>query len=269
MNKIDLRAFVTRYLNAMDCHVVESSAGHVRTQLSERADRDLVNRPFYWSYVEKLGIEPQPVTLSFVFEPEKTPTDIKGEHIAPGSPRLLQLFRSAQKHGQFVRLYEDVAINLQNPRGSRPYTPWLGINYKIEWISDQLRNEIHSLGIHLLDGTIQDKFYETLMTRRWTPKLPSHRFVTKANLTITDAVNQLEFYIQGYLEQLDDTWAIEAEERMQGELERLAEYYKKTPSRTDDEEFQTEYERRVWETKWQYQPRVEVSVVGAGLFYMS
>lgn len=269
MNKIDIRAFVTRYLTAMDCHVVESSAGHVRTRLSELADRDLVNRPFYWSYVEKMGIEPQPVTLSFVFEPDKSPPDTKGEHIALGSPRLLQLFRSAQKHGQFVRLYEDMPLNLQSPRGSRPYTPWLGINYKIEWISDQLRNEIHSLGIHLLDGTIQDNFFETLKTRPWTPRLPSHRFVTNPNITIINAVNQLEFYIQGYLEQLDDSWAVEAEERMQEELDRLAEYYKETPSRTDEEQFQAEYERRKQETKWQYQPRVEVSVVGAGLFYMA
>lgn len=269
MSELDTRAFVTRYLTAMQCHIVETGPGHVQVRLSERADKDLVNRPFYWSYVEKLGIEPQPVTLSFIFDPEQVSAGTAGERLNPGSPRLLQIFRSARKHGQFVRLYEDVPLNLRSPRGSRPYTPWLGINYKIEWICDQLRNEIHSLGIHLLDGTIQDRFYETIASRPWTPRLPSHRYVTKPNVSPQEAVHQLEFYVQGYLEQVDDTWAREAEERMQEELERLAQYYDETPSRTDEAAHQEEYERRIRETKWQYQPRVQVSVVNAGLFYMA
>lgn len=265
MTRIDTRAYVTQYLEAMNCHVIESGPGHVLSQLSEQADRDLVNRPFYWSYVEKLGIEPQPVTLSFIFEPDQTPDGIHGEHINAGSPRLQQIFRSVQKNGRYVRLYEDTPLNLRSPRGSRPYTPWLCVNYKIEWVCDRLRNEIHSLGIQLMDGSIRSDFYATLTKRTWTPRLPSHRFLTAPKLTPEEAVHQLEFYIQGYLEQIDDTWAVEAEERMQEELDRLAQYYEETPSGTIEQE----YERRKRETKWQYQPRIEVSVINAGLFYMT
>lgn len=269
MNPNDTRTYVERYLRGMQCHTIESSPGHIQVRLSEQADRDLVNRPFYWSYVEKLGLEPQPVTLSFIFDPEKTPPDTRGERLFPGSPRLEQIFQSACQHGRFVRLYEDVPLNLRSPRGSRPYIPWLNINYKMEWISEKLRNEIHSLGIQLLDGTIDDDFYKNVVSRRWTPRLPSHRFVTEANLSLSDAVHELEFYVQGYLDQVDDTWAKEAGARMQEELERLAQYYEETPSRLNEEAFQAEYERRVRETKWQYQPRIEVTVVNAGLFYLA
>lgn len=269
MNETETRSYVNRYLQAMQCHIIESSPGHVQVQLSERADKDLVNRPFYWSYVEKLGIEPQPVTLSLIFDPEKAPPDTKGERVIPGSTRLQQIFRSASKHGRFVRLYEDSPLNLKSPRGSRPYTPWLGINYKIEWICDKMRSEIHSLGIQLLDGTIHDNFYAGLTSRQWTPRLPSHRFLTKPKLTLEAALNELEFYVQGYLEQVDDTWARDAEERMREELERLEQYYRDKPSRVSEEEFQDEHVRRVRETKWQYQPRVQVTVVNAGLFYMA
>lgn len=270
MKQIDTPAYVTQYLQAMNCHIVERSPGHVKCRLSERADRDLVNRPLYWSYVEKLGLAPQPVTLSLVFDPEQAPPGAQGEHVTSGSPRLLQIFRSAQKHGRFVRLYEDTPFNVRSPRGSRPYTPWLCVNYKVEWICDQLRNEIHSLGIQLLDGAVQDAFYEMLISRRWTPRLPSHRFFSAPKLTLFEAVSQLEFYIQGYLEQKDNTWARAASERMQEELDRLADYYTAAPPpRTEEAEFRAEYERRRRETKWQYQPRVHVSVINAGLFYMA
>lgn len=269
LNPNDTRTYVERYLLGMQCRIIESSPGHIQVRLSEQADRDLVNRPFYWSYVEKLGLEPQPVTLTFIFDPEKTPPDIRGERIFPGSTRLEHIFQSACQHGRFVRLYEDVPLNLRSPRGSRPYIPWLNVNYKIEWISEKLRSEIHSLGIQLLDGTIDDHFYSNLVSRRWTPRLPSHRYITEAKLSLSDAVNELEFYMQGYLDQVDDTWAKEAKARMQEELERLAQYYEETPSHMDEEAFQAEYERRIRETKWQYQPRIEVTVVNAGLFYLA
>lgn len=269
MNQTETQNYVTRYLDAMQCETIDSSPGHIQVKLSEKADRDLVNRPFYWSYVEKLGIEPQPVTLSFVFDPEQLPPGARGEHICPGSTRLQQIFHSACKHGRFVRLYEDSPLNLINPRGSRPYIPWLGINYKIEWICDQLRSEIHSLGIQLLDGTIHDNFFAKISSRAWTPRLPSHRFLTKPQLTIDEAVTELEFYVQGYLDQVDDTWARNAERRMQDELERLEQYYRDRPSRINEAEYQAEYERRMRETKWQYQPRVQVTIVNAGLFYMA
>lgn len=269
MNQKEARDYVIRYLDAMQCDIVNSSPGHVQVRLSEKADRDLVNRPFYWSYVEKLGIEPQPVALSLIFDPEQSPPDVKGERVNPGSTRLQQIFQSACKHGRFVRLYEDSPLNLINPRGSRPYVPWLGINYKIEWTCDQLRSEILSLGIQLLDGTIHDNFYAKISSLEWTPRLPIHRFLTNPQLTIEEAVSELEFYVQGYLDQVDESWAREAETRMQDELELLDQYYREKPSRVSEEEFQDEYKRRVRETKWQFQPRVQVNVVNAGLFYMA
>lgn len=269
MNRAETKNYVMRYLHAMHCDIVDKSPGHVQVKLSEQADKDLVNRPFYWSYVEKLGLDPQPVTLSLIFDPDQIPPGVRGEPITPGSTRLQHIFQSARKHGRFVRLYERSPLDLRSPRGSRPYEPWLGINYKIEWICDQLRSEIYSLGIRLLDGSIDDNFYHTISEREWTPRLPSHRFVTKHKLTLEEAVNELEFYVEGYLDHVDDAWARAAESRMQEELNRLEQYYKERPARMDKEAFLAEYERRVRETKWQYQPRVQVSVVNAGLFYLA
>lgn len=268
MKRNDIRAYVEKYLQATSCRILQSDAGHIKVQLSERADKDLVNRPFYWSYVEKLGLEPQYTSLTFIFDEKKAPPDVRGEAIAFGSPRLQQIFQSARRHGRFVRLYEDRGHLNSQPRGSRPFVPWLAVNYKISYLCDQLRNELYSVGIQLLNGAIENNFFDHLLSRKWTPRLPSYHFVTQPKLSLTEALNELEFYIQGYLDQLDDTWARQAEQRMQEELNRLEAYYRDTRVRSNDEALDEERERRLAETRRKYQPRIDVTVVNAGLFYM-
>lgn len=296
MDQVEVQNYVNTFLQAMECHIITASDGHIEVRLSEQADKDLVNRPYYWSYVEQLGIEPQPVTLSLIFNSELVPADVRGEHVTFGSPRLQQIFHSARRHGQFVRLYENVPLSLSSPRGSRPYTPWLAITYKIEWLCEQSRSEVHSLGIQLIDGTIENNFYhQQLAPRKWTPRLPNHRFVTRAKLSLPDAIAQLEFYLQGYLDTHDDAWAQKARARMEEELARLALYYEEVGhkrkeadtstnplqvarneqpndrrvTRTESATIDEEYAQRVREAKWQYEPRIDITTVNAGLFYLA
>lgn len=71
MNAKEVQRFVTRYLEATECHVMEKAPSHVTVKLSPEADKDLTNRPYYWSFVERTGAEPQTMTMTFVFDPEK------------------------------------------------------------------------------------------------------------------------------------------------------------------------------------------------------
>ncbi|HZG55543.1 YqhG family protein [Paenibacillus sp.] len=70
MNAKDVQKFVMRYLEATECHVTEKSPAHVTVRLSPEADKDLTNRPYYWSFVERTGAPPETMTLTFVFDPE-------------------------------------------------------------------------------------------------------------------------------------------------------------------------------------------------------
>jgi hypothetical protein len=70
MNAKDVQKFVMRYLEATECHITEKSPAHVTVRLSPEADKDLTNRPYYWSFVERTGAPPETMTMTLVFDPE-------------------------------------------------------------------------------------------------------------------------------------------------------------------------------------------------------
>ncbi|SET03604.1 YqhG family protein [Paenibacillus sp. NFR01] len=65
-----IRKQVMTYLEATECELLEVSPLHVTVKLSPRADRMLTDRPYYWSFVERTGAEPQTLSFTFVFDPE-------------------------------------------------------------------------------------------------------------------------------------------------------------------------------------------------------
>lgn len=67
----EVRKQVMDYLEATECSIIEASPLHVTVKLSPRADRMLTERPYYWGFVERTGAEPETLSFTFVFEPEK------------------------------------------------------------------------------------------------------------------------------------------------------------------------------------------------------
>ncbi|WP_274650303.1 YqhG family protein [Paenibacillus humicola] len=71
MNEKQVHKFVQRYLEATDCRILEKSPHHFTVKLSPRADRDLTNRPFYWSFVDRTGAEPETMSMLLVTDKPK------------------------------------------------------------------------------------------------------------------------------------------------------------------------------------------------------
>ncbi|REE84440.1 uncharacterized protein YqhG [Paenibacillus taihuensis] len=71
MNERQIQKFVQRYLDATGCHIVEKSPAHFHVKLSPKADRDLTNRPYYWSFVDRTGAEPETMSLLLVTDKQK------------------------------------------------------------------------------------------------------------------------------------------------------------------------------------------------------
>lgn len=86
MDPAQVREWTEKYLKLYQCPVIESGPSYLITQLSIEADKDLLNRPFYWMYVEKMNIPPKPVQLCFIFDPENHPPDIRGKFCIMGPP---------------------------------------------------------------------------------------------------------------------------------------------------------------------------------------
>ncbi|CAI6028012.1 hypothetical protein PAECIP112173_00522 [Paenibacillus sp. JJ-100] len=70
MSAHEIQAYVLAYLEALDCQIMERSPAHVTVKLSPEADKALTNRPYYWGFVERVGVEPETMSFTFVFDSE-------------------------------------------------------------------------------------------------------------------------------------------------------------------------------------------------------
>ncbi len=292
MNTEWVRNFVENYLDIHQCHFIEKHPAYLQVKLSVDVDKDLTNRPYYWTFVERTGTEPETMTMNLIFDSEKAPTDIRGEEIHFGSRRLQQIFHSTKKRGRIVRLYQ-VPINPipkyrqhQQPQIKGPIQtlhPWLGINYKIEFLSDKKKDILLSLGINLANGEMKENFLNHLRKIELTPVLPFNVSASRPFLSVREAALQLEEWVLHEINKQDFHWAIEAEARLQEELEQIENYYQSLPHEKSDEGFDeeknkqdndieekaVEKERRIEEIKWQYSPRVKVMPINFGIFYLN
>jgi hypothetical protein len=71
VNEQQVHRFVQRYLETTNCQIIEKSPHHFLVKLSPRADRDLTNRPFYWSFVDRTGAEPETMSMLLVTDKRK------------------------------------------------------------------------------------------------------------------------------------------------------------------------------------------------------
>ncbi|WNS46115.1 YqhG family protein [Paenibacillus sp. MMS20-IR301] len=71
MSPVEVRKQVMDYLESTECTILEASPLHVTVKLSPRADRMLTERPYYWGFVERTGVDPETLSFTFVFDPEK------------------------------------------------------------------------------------------------------------------------------------------------------------------------------------------------------
>ncbi|MDO7905973.1 YqhG family protein [Paenibacillus sp. JX-17] len=86
MNKETIQHYVTTYLEATECAIIERSPAHVTVKLSPAADKALTNRPYYWGFVERTGAPPETMSFTFVFDPEAYSR--QGEQPPPAPPLL-------------------------------------------------------------------------------------------------------------------------------------------------------------------------------------
>lgn len=307
MNSKQIEHYVMQYLDATACHIVEKGPAYVTVKLSPEADQALTHRPYYWSFVERTGAEPETMTFTFVFErermeqltqqtaqnnpaeskPQNPPSDsILGryfgvtpnptgrralqEHLTYGNAKLHQIFNSAKSKGKYVHLYEVPLDHNTATEQTQAYSSWLVVNYKLAFICDMKRDEIHSLGISLSTGVIIENFHPYIMTKMLTPKLPAQTHL-RHTISLAHARIELEQYVLRMVRNYDNSWADKATERMQEELSRIHSYYEPTLEQCEEDvkqELAELYHNKIEEIQRQYKPRVQASVINCGIFHL-
>lgn len=307
MNSKQVHKYVQRFLEATQCSIIEKSPAHFTVKLSPAADRELTNRPFYWSFVDRTDAEPETMTYLFVTDKEKyeeiqaapapAPTQATSavdaalnrsfgfvnnnlasgartprEDLYFGSRKLEQLFGAAKSSGSYVNLFQEPERRSSTPFQSTPYTAWLGVNMRVEFACDRKREEIHSYGVSLATGMIVENFYDRLRNLKLTPRLPSNVHLTRNGLSFAKALGIVETSLERKLKGYDYNWAVDAAARLAEELERIRHYYDPLVQHAADDEtkakVEEQFSQRQTEIKWQYEPRVTASAINCGIFHL-
>lgn len=259
MQQADIQHFLKRFFISNQCEIVEEGTGYFTVQLTIEMDKELMNRPFYWHYVEKTGGTPNPMKLTFITDPKASPSELSGEKIHFGSPRLHQIFQATKKFGGFIRLYEKT----KHQSGNTALHPWIGVNVTISYVCDKKKDFVRSIGLHLINGTIVEEFQEKLESLSLTPKIPDYCFTITPIIKPQSGLKRIERYIEHIVEQDDHTWAEDAKQRMNRDMMLLNHFYEDLKEKPDV--YWSEREA----LNCLYKPRIHINIENGGLFYLS
>ncbi|SDB83117.1 YqhG family protein [Shouchella lonarensis] len=259
MKQPEVHQYLRRYFTVNDSPILTESDAHLEVQLSIELDKALMNRPFYWHYLEKTGGVPNPMTLTVVTDQARCADDMKGEAVHFGSPRLRQIFESSKSLGAFIRLYEQTPPQGQQ---AQPLHPWLCLNAQISFQCDRKKDILLSLGLNLVHGQIVPDFYDKAMSKTLTPKIPDYCFTLSPLIRVESGINRIKQMIRTFAENEPNDWAVAAKKRWDDDLDLLESFYR------DYDEKPESYLAEKEALKEQYEPNIRVSFINGGLLYL-
>ncbi|CAM5701162.1 hypothetical protein LSPH24S_02143 [Lysinibacillus sphaericus] len=165
--------YLRQFFLENECDMIFEDEHYLTVQLTIAMDKRIMNRPFYWQYVEATNGEPNPAQVTFITEQNAMSGKVIGEVVHFGSPRLNQIFQATRELGAFVQMFQKVDAEI----GQVLLTPWLGVNYKVSYCCNRTKEMLYSFGINLLTGTINNNFHEAINSIDWdslTRSLKTH-----------------------------------------------------------------------------------------------
>ncbi|MET0787299.1 MAG: YqhG family protein [Paenisporosarcina sp.] len=254
-----IHSYLHNFFTENNCPILTNHQHYMTVQLTIDMDKRIMNRPFYWRYLESSGGEPNPAQITFISDQNKLVEDIKGEVIHFGSPRLNQIFQVTKELGAFVQMYERVS----HPRETKTIlTPWLGVNYLVSYYSDQTRETLYSLGINLMTGQIEDLFQESLAELKLDSIMSDGSFTLPFMIKPVRGLERLDAAIDNLIQNDDHSWAEEANKRWQKDRKVLEYFYEGV----EDKPECYEMEKKAMDE--QYEAKIKVEIVNGGLFYL-
>lgn len=253
-----VHSYLRQFFTENDCDILGEDQHYLTVQLTVDIDKKIMNRPFYWQYVEATNSEPNPAQVTFITNQTASAGSLYGEAIHFGSPRMNQLFQATRELGAYVQMYEKV----DTARGQAILTPWLGVNYKVSYCCDQTKEMLFSFGINLLTGLIKEDFHETLCATELDTTPADNVFHVQYIIKPIRALQRLDAAIEAIIAQDDHSWATEAKKRWQRNQRVLDYFYEDI----DDKPECYDIEKKALEE--QYDAIIKIEIINGGLFYL-
>ncbi|QKY69315.1 YqhG family protein [Lentibacillus sp. CBA3610] len=251
----DLHNFIQDYFTSHHCDVLYNHDGMITVQLTEDMDRALMNRPFYWHYIKKMGHPGDPKQLTLITNPEKR--DGNHEWIHYGSPRLHQIINHLHEHEKYTKLFERLDTNKK-----QALYPWLVTNIKISYQGKQKKDEMVSIGLHLVNGVMKLKMMEELQTKTMQNTISDYCYTISPMIKLHSGFKRIEKVLESYVHDQDHDWAEESQKTMDEEIDLLRHFYK-------EETEEQAMKKEINEIKKRYSPYIKFEVVNGGIFYLA
>lgn len=257
MNQQEIHDFIKDFFIENESNILEESLGHIQVQLSIDMDKRLMNRPFYWHYIEKIGGHPNPMQLTLITNSKAAPDDIKGGHLHFGSPRLHQIFDTAKEKGSHALLYESVHVEGK----SYPLKPWLVVNGVISYSCHDKKDHFFSIGLSLITGEMIFDMHDCMVKNTFQEQIPNYCFTMTPIIKPLSGLERIKKYLIEKENSKNHDWAKDALERMEKDEKILEAFYK------GEEEKPPSYYQEKEAIQTQYEPKIELSIINGGLFY--
>lgn len=250
----NLNEFLKDYFTAKDCEIISNHDGVIQIQLNEQMDRELMNRPFYWHYIKKIGRTGDPMQLTLITNPQQR--DAKGDWIHFGSPRLQQIMNHLKEKEKFTKLFQ-----LIHATEKTPLHPWLVVNFKISYQGQHKKDEIISIGLHLVNGMMKLDMMNLLRKFSLQTTISDYCFTLSPMIKIKSGYLRMETVLSNYIEEQEHTWAKKSLELLQEEIQTLQHFYQDDLESEQMKKEQDELTKR-------YHPKVTLDVINGGIVYL-
>ncbi|WP_138415821.1 YqhG family protein [Aquibacillus sediminis] len=255
----NLHEFLNDYFVANKCDILENDNGKLKVQLTDKMDEWLMNRPFYWQYVKKLGYAGEPMQVTFITNPDRRDED--GEWIHFGSPRLHQIFNTLTTQGKFTKLFEQVETAQRTA-----LVPWLVVNFRISYTGKHKKDEIQSIGLHLINGGMKINMMDELEQLPLQSSIPDFCYTITPMIKLKSGYQRMITYIEKYLQKQEHSWAQESWDHLQEEKKLVEHFYQDSD---EEEQYENRFDQEMQAVEDRYQPQINIDVINGGIFYLS
>src|SRR5690625_1634728 len=176
-NQMDIKNFLINFFTSNDCEVIQESPGKITIQLTVEMDKALMNRPFYWHYIEATGNVGKPKKITFITDYQQVSDE--GEWVHFGSPRLWKIYDHLSRTAKFVHLFEKLAVTKNTM-----LHPWLTINVCIIYEGKQKKEKLFSIGLNLINGIFIFNMMEKLDQVKLSPTISDHCYTISTLIKI-------------------------------------------------------------------------------------
>lgn len=251
----NLNMFLQKYFSSHHCKILSNNNGVLTVQLTEAMDKALMNRPFYWHYINRIDQKGEPFTLTLITNPNKRYK--KGEWIHFGSTRLHQIINHLKQNEVFTQLFQTIDTNSHTA-----LYPWLLTNIKVSYIGMQKKDELFSIGLNLINGQMKLEMMEKLCQYSFSMNISDYCYPLSSLIKLSDGFSRITKIIEDYLKNQSHEWAIDSLQELEDEINLVEQFYD-----IDADEMKLQREKE--DIKKRYKPRISYKVVNGGVFYLT